>query len=69
MRVFFRSHQELALVACGILFVVLIVIYTGWGIVMLTANLARAITIGNTPAEDVGFHFENLGKLRLPGVQ
>jgi hypothetical protein len=64
-----RNHQETVLVLCALFFLAALVAYVGWAITMLTGNLAQAITLPKGDERSVTFHFAELRKLQLPGVE
>lgn len=64
-----RSHQESVLVFWALGFLLLLFAYTGWGIAVLTKNLTQAITVKSGEPAGSSFHFEELKKLNLPGIE
>ena len=68
-RGFIHFHQESILVAVALLFLGLLFAYVMWGIGSLTASFGQAITVERGEERGASFHFEEMQKLKLPGVQ
>jgi hypothetical protein len=69
LKSFARAHQELMLVLCAVVFLAGLVAYTAWAIAVLTGNLTRAITVGKGQEAQPAFRFEELKKVKLPGIE
>ncbi len=69
LRGFSRAHQESVLILCAVCLLIALVGYISWAITTLTGNLAQAISIQKGDEKSATFRFEELRKLKLPGIE